>query len=98
MGTAIRMTILALAAGGVVATCTLAVIQGQQQPAKSPPAYTIGVWEGQLAVFEGENGYPKQLLEVEVAGLPKEEQERLKQGVSVETEQQLYLLLEDYTS
>jgi hypothetical protein len=99
MGTAIRLTVLALAAGGVVATCALAVIKGQQgQPKSAETMYTLGVWEGQLAVFEGEDPYPAQLLDVAVAGLPKEEQQRLEQGLLVQTEQELYVLLEDYTS
>lgn len=99
MRTAIRLTILALAAGGVVATCTLAVVNGQKQRSETEEtAYTLGVWEGQLAVFEGNDPYPTQLLEVAVAGLPQEEQRRLEQGLLVESEQELYLLLEDYTS
>ena len=32
--------------------------------------YTIGEWQGQVAVFEGEQPYPRQVLDMPISGLP----------------------------
>ena len=61
-------------------------------------AYTLGVWEGRLAVFEGEAAFPMKLYEVAVASLPTAEQDRLREGVGVNSLEELQQLLEDYTS
>jgi hypothetical protein len=100
MRTAVRLVILAVAASGVIATCVLAILYEQHgAPAsEAPAAYTIGVWEGQLAVFEGEDTYPARLFDVPVSALPEEEQKRLQAGLSVSSELQLQQYLEDYTS
>ena len=39
------------------------------------PLYTIGVWRGYVAVFEGEQTYPKQIYDMPVSGLPQELQQ-----------------------
>lgn len=99
MRLAIRLVILAVAASGVIATCALAILYEQHAKSKpAPAAYTIGVWEGNLAVFEGEDEYPARLFDVPVSGLPEEEQRRLEAGLGVQTELQLQQYLEDYTS
>ncbi len=59
--------------------------------------YTIGEWEGKLAVFEGDQPYPRQVFEVYVDALPQELRERVKSGVSAQDDAQLSVLLEDYT-
>lgn len=61
------------------------------------PQYTIGEWEGQLAVFEGSQPFPRQVFEVYVDALPEELREQLKLGVPAENDAQLSVLLEDYT-
>lgn len=65
--------------------------------AARPPAYTIGVWQGQVAVFEGTQNFPRQVFDVSVETLPPELQQRVRQGVPAETDAQLSVLLEDYT-
>lgn len=61
------------------------------------PMYTIGVWEGRVAVFEGDAAYPKQIYDMPVSGLPPELQQQVREGVAVYSEAELSLLLEDYT-
>ena len=62
------------------------------------PAYTIGEWEGQVAVFEGAQTFPRQVFDVYVETLPQEQQQQVRQGVPAENDAQLSVLLEDYTS
>ena len=61
------------------------------------PAYTIGEWEGQVAVFEGDQPFPRQVFDTYVSTLPPELQQQVRQGVAAETDAQLSVLLEDYT-
>ena len=59
--------------------------------------YTIGEWEGRLAVFEGNNPQPRQIFEVYVDALPEELRRQIKEGVAARDDAQLSMLLEDYT-
>lgn len=60
-------------------------------------AYTIGEWEGQVAVFEGDQPFPRQVFDVYVETLPPEQQQQVRQGVPAEDDARLSVLLEDYT-
>lgn len=68
-------------------------------PSHTPPRplYTIGVWEGQVAVFEREQSYPKQVYDMPLSGLPYELRQQVLDGVPVYSEEELSVLLEDYT-
>ncbi len=103
MHTTTRTVLLALAASMTVAAVTLFcifrfILPAQNHPFSAPPAYTIGVWEGKLAVFEGTDSYPMQIFDTDVAGLPEEQRTQVELGVRVEKAEELYLVLEDYTS
>lgn len=103
MRTTTRTIILALAAAAAVAAVALFIIFKFLLPPKAarytpPPAYTIGVWEGKVAVFEGADSYPMQILDTDVAGLPEEQRAQVEEGVRVEKAEELYLILEDYTN
>lgn len=91
----------ALAASAVVLAVGLFLVVRfvLPQPAReaAPPRYTIGVWEGQVAVFEGEQPFPKQVFEVAVNTLPEELRRKIVDGVPAYSEAQLSVLLEDYT-
>ncbi len=98
-----RILVLGVAAIGVVATVSMGILYAQKeqprsQTEKSAALYTIGVWEGQLAVFTGNNARPTTLFEVAVASLPPAEQQRLLGGIAVYSAGDLERLLEDYTS
>ena len=62
-----------------------------------PPAYTIGAWEGKVAVFEGDQPFPRQVFDVYVEALPPEQRRQVQAGVAAENDAQLSVLLEDYT-
>ncbi len=55
-------------------------------------------WNGQVALFEGASGEPIEVYDVTVAALPEEEQERLREGIVIDSEEALALLLDNYTS
>ena len=61
------------------------------------PLYTIGVWEGQVAVFERHQSFPKQVYDMPLSGLPYEMRQQVLEGVPVYSEEELSVLLEDYT-
>lgn len=61
------------------------------------PLYTIGVWEGQVAVFERHQEYPKQVYDMPLSALPYELRQQLLEGVPAYSEAELSVLLEDYT-
>ena len=61
------------------------------------PMYTIGVWEGQVAVFERHQEYPKQVYDMPLSGLPYELRQQLLEGVPAYSEAELSVLLEDST-
>ena len=63
----------------------------------SAALYTIGVWEGQVAVFERHQDYPKQVYDMPLSALPYELRQQLLEGVPAHSEEELSLLLEDYT-
>ncbi len=101
----VRLVILAIAVSAVLATGTLSFLYlkyGKEDPIPPPKTdeqtYTVGVWEGKLAVFEEESSFPLQLYDVAIASLPTEEQQRLRVGITVNSGSELQALLEDYTS
>ena len=104
MNKTVRLIILAIAAAAVLATCVLAVLyvrygrEIDRRTDDGTPAYTLGVWEGQLAVFEGTAAFPQKLYDVPISSLPIPEQQKLKAGIAVEDADALQVLLEDYTS
>lgn len=55
-------------------------------------------WNGQIALFQGDSDEPAEVYEVTVAALPEEEQERLREGIVIESEEALASLLDNYTS
>lgn len=101
MHTVWRTLLWALAVSVLLAALILWVVlrfvlpaDGRSGPA---PAYTIGEWEGQVAVFERDQTFPRQVFDMAVADLPPELQERVRRGVPAEDEDRLSVLLEDYT-
>lgn len=66
-------------------------------PAHPTPLYTIGVWEGRVAVFERHQSYPKQVYDMPLTGLPYEVRQELLEGVPAHSDEELSVLLEDYT-
>ena len=100
-----RACILAGAAVVSLAVIVLLVLVGARSPAPAPtdpssalPRYTIGEYNGRLAVYTDGQELPREVYDVYLATLPEEEQLRLRAGIPVEDDVQLQQLLEDYTS
>ncbi len=100
MRTAGRTALLALLVSLAIAIITAFFIR-RMLPADArelpPTPYTIGVWDGYVAIFEQDDDYPMQVLDTAVAGLPAEQRAQVEQGVPVTHADELYLILEDYT-
>ena len=96
-----RTVLWALAASFFLAAVVLWVLFRYVLPAPNgggrPPAYTIAAWEGKVAVFEGDQPFPRQVFDVYVEALPAEQRQQVQQGVAAEDDTQLSVLLEDYT-
>mgnify|MGYP002531029800 FL=1 len=86
-------------ATGVCAFVYLRFVKDEEPPvAAKTAAYTLGVFDGKLAVFEGDSRFPMKLYDVAIAALPQDEQARLSAGIPVSDAGALERLLEDYTS
>lgn len=88
----------ALATAAVTLFLIFRFVLPPDQPRQRTAAYTIGVWEGQVAVFEGDQPFPMQVYDSFVDALPEELRRQVLEGIPVEDKTQLSVLLEDYTS
>ncbi len=76
----------------------LAAENSAETPVKSETAYTLGIYEGKLALFMNESRYPLKIYEVSARTLPEFDQTRLAEGIEIFSEEQLFSLIEDFTS
>ena len=90
--------LISLAVAGTVLFILVRFVLPGLQDDSPPSLYVIGEWEGQVAVFENDQPFPKQVFDSFVEALPPEQQQQVRQGIPVEDETQLSLLLEDLTS
>lgn len=60
--------------------------------------YIMRSYQGKVAVFEPGKSEPRQVLDVYVETLPKEEQDKLAAGIAIETQAQLESMIDNYTS
>lgn len=67
-------------------------------PAADIPPYRLGIWQGRVAVFEGENTQPASVLDTPVTSLPDPDRQSLEAGIPVYSREELAGLLEDYGS
>lgn len=65
---------------------------------KEPQKTVLGVYEGKLAVFEGESPYPNRVFDFLVRTLPAGDRSALSEGITVSSEEELLRLLEDFMS
>ena len=75
-------------------------IASAEEPAVTVPhpAFTIGCWQGHVAVFENTDEIPVMVLETPVSSLPEADQTALAEGIAVYDQQMLASILEDYGS
>ena len=96
------------AAGAVLASgLTAAAVREGVQPPPEPPArrqsapqaaYTLGEWEGRLAVYRDGEEEPEQVLEVYLNLLPPADAAALREGIPVADEEERARRLEDFAS
>lgn len=60
--------------------------------------YTVKTFNGRIGVFAGSDETPIEILDVEVAALPQEDQASLTTGIPAESKSALRRILEDYGS
>lgn len=63
-----------------------------------PITYIVKEYDGKVAVFENGANIPFKITDVYTKNLPQEDKLLLSQGISVDTDQELALLLADYCS
>jgi hypothetical protein len=60
--------------------------------------FLLGIHEGRIALWRGDDPEPVRVFPYSVATLPKEEQQRLQDGIRIESMAELQRLLEAYLS
>ena len=60
--------------------------------------YLLGVHNGKIALWKGEDPQPVRIFPYEASMLPAKDQEALQQGIPIENRSELIRLLEDYLS
>jgi hypothetical protein len=61
-------------------------------------AFILGAHKGDLALWLSPGGQPDYVFPYSVSALPPEDQQRLKDGIRIESKDELIGLLEDYLS
>lgn len=112
MQAAKRLKILAVAAGSACLLSAIlfsaafwggqpasAASRPSSQDSEPHPLYTVGTYNNRVAVFVYGETEPSQVLEeVFLRSLPDGDQQRLRQGIPVYREEDLWSLLEDLES
>ena len=73
----------------------LHITSARQTP---PSRWTVSIWQGRVAVFEGADTQPIRVLETPVSALPPYDQQTLEAGIPVDDPVVLAGILEDYGS
>lgn len=60
--------------------------------------YLLGIQDGFVALWKDGQQNPAEVFPCPVAVLPPQDQEKLRRGIPVESQEDLYRLLEDYLS
>lgn len=58
--------------------------------------YTLKDYNGQIALFKNNDEKPTEIYNIFINSLPKADIENIKNGITVETKEELNKLLEDY--
>lgn len=73
-----------------------AVFSAQSAESTADPGYTVTAYEGRVAVFRGDTLL--RLTDTPVEALPKADRARLYDGIAVDSDKELKILLEDLCS
>ena len=60
--------------------------------------FLLGIYEGKVALWKDNHKEPVKVFPYEASCLPETDQERLRQGVHVDSLSELYKLIQDYFS
>ena len=60
--------------------------------------FILGVYEGKIALWRDNQEKPMKVFPYQVSILPQADQQRLQQGIHVDSLSELYKLVEDYLS
>ena len=60
--------------------------------------FLLGIYEGKIALWKDNDPKPYKVFPYSASLLPKKDRNTLKQGIYLETEEQLRKLVEDYLS
>ena len=82
----------------ILLLCVFYVGAAAQAKRRSMPAFTLSVYEGNVAVFAYGSAEPAEILDTKIASLPPTEAERLMRGIPADSAEALQRLIEDYCS
>ena len=70
----------------------------KQADVKKSIIYTVCDLDGKIAVYKNDDDTPLYVYSVLVKNLPPQDQEALKNGITLDSNEKLIRLIEDYTS
>lgn len=76
--------------------CLFAVCLRFPPTEREEDGYTVGIYNGRVAVFSGNDAEPVSICDVYAAALPEADRQKLAEGIPVPDEKALHDLLEDY--
>lgn len=72
---------------------------GNKDPgAEAKDYYTVAEYDGKIAVFKNEENIPLEIFDSYAAVLPEADRELLRNGIRVNSTEELQKIIEDYTS
>ena len=83
----------ACAAAAAVAAALYGTAASEADP---PPKYLVRESDGIVAVYSGVSGELITAIDYPVAGLPRADRDLLSDGIAVESDDELAMLIEDY--
>lgn len=84
------------------------LVEKEEQPPESPPSsqeasspsagYLLGAYNGRVSVLSPDTREPEMIFDIFLRTLPEPDQQLLREGIRVETYEELTRLIEDYIS
>lgn len=65
---------------------------------QSTPLYTLGAYDGRIALFKSGFAMPVEIYDVYLDSLPSNEKEAIVKGITANTADEIQKVIEDYTS
>ncbi len=71
---------------------------GTVEISEASPSWTIKGYEDKIGIFRGDSSTPEKTININPKSLPDEAQLLLEKGITVNSREELMLLIEDYIS